>query len=209
MSASHPPTAWDDPDSRSAWTKLFTWAVLGQVLWPLICVGTLLLIVGPEWPVWLCFVPLLYSAYRTVLQYRYFTEAFQIRRILREYAWQVFATPESGIGGVPGAKSGDVWLKLPNPERSDDLVAMILHGHVRSPWWRRRLGPGVKPQRKAQVAEIWFAGDVRFAGVLAVPGPGRLFLLYQRPDNGPRFRRDVHEAADEALHRARRAGVRI
>ncbi|PTM91202.1 hypothetical protein [Streptomyces sp. VMFN-G11Ma] len=132
MSASYPPTAWVDPDSRRAWARLITWAVLGQTLWPLTCIGILVLVVGPEWPVWLCLVPLLYSAYRTVLQHRYFVEAFQIRGILKEYAWQTYATPESGVGGVPGAKSGDVWLKLPNPERPDDLVVIILRGHIRS-----------------------------------------------------------------------------
>jgi len=209
MSPTSPATAWDDPDSRRAWTTLFTWAVLGQILWPLVCLGSLLLIVGPEWPVWLCFAPLLYSGYRTVLQRRYLTDAFQIRRILKTYAWNRYKTPESGIGSVPGAKSGDVWLKLPNPERPADHIPVILHGHVRSPWWRRRLGPGVKPEKMAQVAEVWFAGDARFAGVLAVPGPRRLFLVYQHPTTDSRFLTDVREAAPEALDRARRAGVPV
>jgi len=191
--ASHS-TAWDAPGSHRAWTTLFTWAVLGQLLWPLICIGSMLLIVGPEWPVWLCFAPLLYSGYRTVLQHRYFTDAFQIRRILKAYAWQAYNTPESGIGNLPGAKSGDVWLKLSDPEQPDALTPVILHGHVRSPWWRRRLGPGVKPEMMAQVAEIWFAGDTRFTGVLAVPGPRRLFLVYQHHSRDSRSLADEREA---------------
>ncbi|MFE9607819.1 hypothetical protein [Streptomyces sp. NPDC006012] len=201
--------AWGDPDNRRAWKTLFTWAVLGQILWPLVCLGSLLLIVGPEWPVWLLFIPLVYSAYRSILQRRYLVDAFQVRRILKQYPWQVHKTPESGIGKVPGAKSGDVWLKFPNPEQSGDLIPVILHGHVRSPWWRRRLGPGVAPEKMAQVVEIWFAGDVRFAGVLAVPGPRRLFVVYQRPTKDSRFLTDVREATPDALARARRAGVRV
>lgn len=211
METTYHPTgsAWDDSATVGAWKQLFTFAVVGQILWPAACIGTfvLMILVG-RWSMWVMLPAIVYALYRSFLQRQYIVAALQARRILKVYPWQTHKTPESGIGQIPGAKLGDVWLAFPNPDRLDDAVHIILHGHARSAWWRRRLGRGYETEKTAQVAEIWFAGDPRFAGVIAVPGPKRLFLLYQLET--PSAHADGERGASpESLERARRTGFRI
>ncbi|MGW7549293.1 hypothetical protein ACWGKQ_50475 [Streptomyces sp. NPDC054770] len=210
MPPTHHPTAWDDPATRRSWAKLVTCALLGQILWPAAWLGLLAwyVIMSMTWTLWLFFVPLLYSFYRAFLQLSYISWAFHTRRLLRTYPWQVFEEPESGIGKVPGATAGDVWLSFPNPERPDEKLPMILKVHVRSTWWRRRLGRGYTTEKTQQIREVWFAGDPRFAAVIAVPGPRRFHVVQQRPIN-KRGVADLRGASPAALERARRAGVRL
>ncbi|WP_316779406.1 hypothetical protein [Streptomyces sasae] len=210
MPPTHHPTAWDDPATRRAWAKLVTCALLGQILWPAVWLGLLAwyVIMSISWTLWLFFVPLLYSFYRAFLQPAYISWAFHTRRLLRAYPWQVFEEPESGIGKVPGATDGDVWLSFPNPERVDEKLPMILKSHIRSMWWRRRLGRGHTSVKTAQAGEVWFAGDPRFAAVVAAPGPRHFYVVQQRPMN-KRGVADPHGASPAALERARRAGVRL
>ncbi|MFD4597363.1 hypothetical protein ACFWPQ_04920 [Streptomyces sp. NPDC058464] len=210
MPPTHHPAAWDDPATRRAWAKLVTCAFLGQILWPAAWLGLLAWYVtmSMTWTLWLFFVPLLYSFYRAFLQPSYISWAFHARRLLRAYPWQVFEEPENGIGKVPGATAGDVWLSFPNPERQDEKLPMILKVHIRSMWWRRRLGRGYTTEKTKQIREVWFAGDPRFAAVIAVPGPCRFHVVQQRPTN-ERGVADLRGASPAALERARRAGVRL
>ncbi|WP_406440075.1 hypothetical protein OHB00_32680 [Streptomyces sp. NBC_00631] len=210
MPPTHHPTAWDDPATRRAWVKLVTCALLGQILWLAAWLGLLVWYVTMSltWTLWLFFVPLLYSFYRAFLQPSYISWAFHTRRLLRAYPWQVFEEPENGIGKVPGATAGDVWLSFPNPERLDEKLPMILKVHVRSMWWRRRLGRGYTTEKTRQIREVWFAGDPRFAAVIAAPGPRRFHVVQQRPMNR-RGVADPRDASPAALERARCAGVRL
>ncbi|WP_369261217.1 hypothetical protein [Streptomyces sp. R35] len=161
------------------------------------------------WTLWLFFIPMAYTFYRSFLQPRYFIGAFRARRLLRQYRWQIYETPESGIGNIPGVRAGYVWLKFPDPEAPDQLVTMVMHSHVGSDWWGGRLGKRAKPERKVQVQEIWFAGDPRFAAVIAVPGPRRLYVIHQRPNYNRAVSADARGAGPDALERARRAGVHV
>jgi hypothetical protein len=202
-------TAWDDPATRRAWTKLIACAILGQILWPAAWVGMLAWYVSSlTWTLWLFFAPMLYAFYRTCLQPAYFVWAFRARRLLREYPWQVHKSPESGIGKIPDAGPADVWLKFPDPERTTEKVGMVMRSHLRAMFWARRLGPGVKPAKAAQVEEVWFAGDPRFAGVIAVPGPRRLYVICQRLSYTG-IPAGTHGAGPQAAERARRAGIRV
>ena len=205
------PTAWDDQATRRAWTKLLICAALGQVLWPAAWVTLLAWYVSMSvtWTLWLFFVPMAYAFYRTFLQWAYWRGAFRARLILRQYPWQMYEAPESGIGNIPGVRKGYAWLNIPNPEVPDQQVTMVMHSHVRSIWWGGRLGKRAGAERKAQVREIWFAGDPRFAAVLAVPGPRRLYVIHQRPSYTPGLPADAHGAGPQALELARRAGVRV
>ncbi|GGJ18320.1 hypothetical protein [Streptomyces brasiliensis] len=204
----HAACAWDDVATQRTWSKLFTSAVVGQIVWPVVSVGSfVLMILLGQWSMWFMLPVAVYALYRTVLQRRYIVSAVQARRILRVYPWQVHRTPKSGIGQITGAKLGDVWLAFPDPDQPESLVPIVLHGHARSAWWRRRLGRGYETDKTRQVAEVWFAGDVRFAGVIAVPGPRRLFLLFQLAAN-PGIPGQNKTSLD-AVERARRAGVRL
>ncbi|MFJ6704180.1 MULTISPECIES: hypothetical protein [unclassified Streptomyces] len=204
------PTAWDDPATRRAWAKLIISAFLGQIVWPAVWLGLLAgyVIMSITWTLWLFFVPLLYSFYRAFLQPAYISWAFRTRRLLRAYPWQVFEKPESGIGKIPGATAGDVWLKFPDPERPGETTPLILKVHIRSMWWRRRLGRGYASPKTAQAGQVLFAGDPRFAAVIAVPGPRRLYVILRQPTDG-RGHVDPGAASPAALERARRAGVRL
>ena len=187
MPVTHHPSAWDDPATRHAWTRLVTCAALGQFFWPLAWAALLAWYVSMSetWTLWLFFVPMAYTFYRTFLQVAYWREAFRARSLLRRYPWQRYNAPESGIGNIPGVRSGCAWLRFPLPDAPDQQVTMTMHSHVRSVWWGGRLGKRAKPERKAQVQEIWFAGDPRMAAVIAVPGPRRLYVLHQRPSYSP------------------------
>jgi hypothetical protein len=187
-----------------------TWAVLGQILWPAVWAGLMAwyVIMSVTWTLWLFFAPMLYSFYRAFLQPSYILWALRTRRFLRVYPWQVFEAPESGIGRIPGATPGDVWLSFPNPERPDDRVQVILSVHIRSVWWRRRLGRGYNTEKTAQAKTVWLAGDPRFAAVIAVPGPRHLYVILQRPADKSGTA-DPRDASPQALERARRAGVRV
>ncbi|MET8948994.1 hypothetical protein ABZX30_37150 [Streptomyces sp. NPDC004542] len=201
-------SAWEDSATQAACAKLLTFAVVGQVVWPAVCVGgfVIMLLVG-QWAMWFILPIFLYSLYRAFLQRHYINSAVQARRVLKVYPWQVYRMPESGIGQIPGAKLGDVWISFPNPDQPEKGVPVVLHGHARSVWWRRRLGRGYETGKTSQVAKVWFAGDPRFAGVIAVPGPRRLFLLYQlaagHAGNG-----GERVVSPKAIERARRAGIR-
>jgi len=186
MAPTHYPTAWDDPDTHRAWTKLIGCAVLGQILWVAAWVGLLVWYVtlSATWTLWLFFMPLLYTFYRAFLQRVYIGTALHARRILREHPWQVFEDLASDIGNLPGVRPGYVWLQLPDPQAPNEHVTMVMHSHVRSMWWGR-LSKRASPHRKAQVRQIWFAGDPRVAGVIAVPGPRHFYVLTQTVKNSP------------------------
>lgn len=172
------PTAWDDPDTRRAWTKLIGCAVLGQILWVAAWIGLLAMyvVLSAPWTLWLFCAPLLYTFYRAFLQRVYISTALHARRLLREYPWRVFEDLASDIGNLPGVRPGYAWLQLPDPQAPNQHVTMVMHSHVRSMWWGR-LSKRAAPHRKAQIRQIWFAGDPRLAGVIAVPGPRHFYVL--------------------------------
>ncbi|MFJ4782835.1 hypothetical protein [Streptomyces sp. NPDC088794] len=190
------PTAWDDPATRRAWNRLAICAVIGQILWPAAWAGLLVwyVIMSIAWTLWLFFVPLAYTFYRTFLQVAYWRGAFRARRILRHHPWQVYEAPESGIGNIPGVRNGYAWLRFPHPEAPDQQVTMVMHSHVRSVWWGGRLGKRAKPARKAEVRTVWFAGDPCLAAVIAVPGPRHLYVIDQRPSYRPAPTSEVRDA---------------
>ncbi|MFJ2832720.1 hypothetical protein ACIPC1_35080 [Streptomyces sp. NPDC087263] len=204
-------TAWEDPATRRAWTKLVICAIACQILWPVAWMGLLAwyVVMSITWTLWFFFVPMLYSFYRAFLQPRYIIGAFRTRRLLRHYPWQVHETPESGVGNIPGVRAGYTWLRFPDPEAPGQLVTMVMHSHVRSVWWGGRLGRRATPERKAQVREIWFAGDPRFAAVIAAPGPRRLYVIHQLSSYNWAIPAEAAGATPQALDRARRAGVHV
>ncbi|MET8134990.1 hypothetical protein ABZV24_24095 [Streptomyces sp. NPDC005251] len=87
---------------------------------------------------------------------------------------------------------------------------------MRTFWWMRRFGTArTKPELKAQIEPLWFAGDPRFIAVIAAAGrkgeaPKRLHLLYQRTATGRRGIEPTDwNASPAALERARRSGAQV
>ncbi|MBE8474111.1 hypothetical protein [Streptomyces justiciae] len=188
--------------------------VIGLVGW----IGGWIVLLGvslhtPDWVVWICMPYFVYGAYRTVTQYHYFGAALWMRRILRTYPWQVVPDIPHGLTKRPevvGRQYG--WFELPNPARTDQQLPLVFAEHLRTEWWSRRMAPRAKPQLKAEIETVWFAGDPRFVGLIGAPtaegtAPRRLHIVEQKTDvrSGQRFADWGATPVD--IERGRQAGV--
>ncbi|MER6320878.1 MULTISPECIES: hypothetical protein [Streptomyces] len=121
-----------------------------------------------DWLVWVFLPYFVYAPYRALTQLRYFPEALSMLRILRTYGWQCVTEVPYGLTDRPDISSRHYgWFELPNPARPEQRLPMVFTRHLRLEWWSRRMAPRAKPYLKAQIEEIWFAGDPRFIGVIA------------------------------------------
>ncbi len=208
-------TAWDHPLSRRAWVSHLVVNVVGLIGWLAAWIGLLAVLVvflSPGFA--FLFVPfLIYSLYRAVIQLRYFPAAFRMRRILQTYPWQILRNVPSGLSKhpeVPGRQYG--WFELPNPAHPEQRLPLVFAQHLRTEWWSRRLAPRAKPELKAQVEVMWFAGDPRFIGLIAAPAPSgkaprHLHIVQQQltVEDGRSFA--DWGATPEDIERGRRVGI--
>lgn len=212
------PTAWDHPPTRKAWTQHMVLIVLRLVGWIAVWIGSLAVLVVFLSPGFTpLFIPLLgYATFRAVLQLAYIRPSIQIQRVLWEYPWQFLSGVPRGRNKHPLAQEDEMWLELPNPEEPGERIPLLFLSGMRTFWWMRRFGTArTKPELKAQIEPLWFAGDPRFVAVIAATSrngeaPKRLHLLYQRSATG---RRGVEpsdwNASPAALERARRSGAHV
>lgn len=215
MRPSDHPSAWDHQPTRSAWAKHMTMNILGQLGWTVTYPGLFyVMVVYTSQTFVFVFLPfILYSFYRFFIQLTYFPWAFRMRRVLREYPWQLLKTVPSGLGKYPDARDDGMWFELRNPVDSAEKIPLVFIKHHRSHWWLKRLdGPRTKPHRRAQIEPLWFAGDPRFLAVVAAPGrggtePKRLHMLYQRSVFDSRSVPETWGASAADVERARRAGA--
>ncbi|MGP3952769.1 hypothetical protein [Streptomyces sp. 7N604] len=210
------PTAWDHPPARNAWMKHMAMNVVGLIGWIAAWFGLLAVLVvflSPGFT--FLFVPfLIYTFYRAFVQLFYFPWAVRMMRILREYPWQVLKGVPCGLTKHPevlGRQYG--WFEFPNPGRAEQRLPLVFPRHMRVGWWHRRMAPRAKPQLKAQIDVVWFAGDPRFIGLVAAPtsdgrAPRRLHVLQQQmgSDGGRRSLSDWG-VTPEDIDRGRRAGI--
>jgi hypothetical protein len=190
--------------------------VAGQVFWTAAYPGLFyVMVVFTSQAFVFAFLPfILYSLYRSLIQLTYFPWALRMRRILREYPWQVLEGVPSGLGKYPGARDDGIWFEFRNPANPDEKIPLVFIKHQRQHWWLKRMdGPRTKPEQRAQIEPLWFAGDPRFLGVIAAPGrggkaPKRLHVLYQRPVFDSRLVPESWGADTADIESARRAGAR-
>ncbi|MCF0076100.1 hypothetical protein [Streptomyces lomondensis] len=158
-------------------------------------------------------LPLCYCVYRAVVQLRYFPPALRMRRIMRAYPWQVLQRVPHGLTSHPDvSEKHHGWFEFPNPARPEQRLALVFARHLRTEWWHRRMAPRAKPKLKAQIESIWFAGDPRFIGLIAVGGrggtvPRRLHVLEQWADSRNGQRLSDWGVTAEDIERGRRVGV--
>lgn len=219
MNAADYRTGWEHPLTRRSWAKHMAMNVVGLLCWPVAWIGQLYALVvflSPGYAL-LLGPSLCYTLYRTVVQLSYFSTAFRMRCILREYPWQVSYKVPRGVDEHPDAEDDGIWIELPDPtDPSRHGVPLTFVKHHRSYWWLRHIGgPRTKPTRKAKLEPLWFAGDPRFLGVVAVStkdglAPRRLHFLY-RPSAfaGKAAHQQWDNARPAELERARRAGARF
>ncbi|MFL4906728.1 hypothetical protein ACJ6WF_26930 [Streptomyces sp. MMS24-I2-30] len=192
-----------------------TMNVLGQIAWTIAYPGLFYVMVVYTSQVFvIVFLPLiLYAFYRFFVQLTYFTWAFRIRRVLREYPWQLLKSVPSGLGKYQGARDDGMWFDFQNPADTEGRIPLVFIKHQRSYWWLKRMaGPRTKPHRRAQIEPLWFAGDPRFLAVVAASdrggqAPKRLHMLYQRPVFDRRATPDAWGASGSDIERAQRAGA--
>jgi hypothetical protein len=121
-------------------------------------------------------------------------------RILSVYPWQ------SHSGAAQVAQNGTVFLRLPNPEGAGKPVSVRVRRPATGRW--RTIA------RANPTQEVWFAGDPRVGGVLALPGPRGFALALQGGAAGQAERANpergggpaLRDMSEEALQRARSAG---
>ncbi len=211
-------TAWDHPPTRRAWVQHVITTIVRLVGWIAVWVaslGVLVTFLSPGFTI--LFIPLLgYAAFRAVLQLAYLGPSIQIQRVLWQYPWQFLTDVPRGRNKHPGLQDDAMWFELPNPEDPEERIPLPFLSTMRTFWWMRRFGTTrTKPELKAQIEPLWFAGDPRFVAVVAATGrggkgPKRLHLLYQRAAAGRRGADPVHwDACPAALERARRAGAYV
>jgi hypothetical protein len=209
------PTAWDHPPTCHAWCRHLAMNAIGLLGWFMIAVSSLGLLVGVFTPAWsVLFVPLMaYAVYRVIVQWVYFSLARAMQRILWHYPWQLISKASYGLKAHPDAPVSAMWVALPDPADPERAVPLLFRSHLRQNWWIARMRPRAKPEKSAQLEPLWFAGDPRFFGVIAVTGrrgaPKRLYRLSQPGVFHPRAGAERRDAAGEDVDRARRAGAYI
>ncbi|MET9405631.1 hypothetical protein ABZX90_07590 [Streptomyces sp. NPDC002935] len=212
------PTAWDHPPTRRAWTHHMILIIIRLVGWIAVWIGSLGVLVVFLSPGFTpLFVPLLgYATFRAVLQLAYIRPSIQIQRVLWNYPWQLLTGVPRGRNKHPRVQEDEMWLELPNPEEPEERIPLLFLSGMRTFWWMRRFGTArTKPELKAQIEPLWFAGDPRFIAVIAATSrngkaPKRLHLLYQRTATGRRGIEPTDwNASPAALERARRSGAHV
>ncbi|MFF1512776.1 hypothetical protein [Streptomyces sp. NPDC058305] len=212
------PTAWSHPPTRRSWFYHLITTGLRFLGWIAVWISSLGFLVSFLSPVYsFLFIPaLIYSAFRAVLQLAYIRPSLYIRRVLQQYPWQLLTGVPRGRNKHPAVQEDEMWLELPNPERPDERIPLLFLSGMRTFWWMRRFGTArTKPELKAQIEPLWFAGDPRFVAVIAAgsrsgTAPRRLHLLYQLTATGRRGVAPIDwHAGPAALERARRSGAHV
>jgi hypothetical protein len=196
-----------------------TLSALGLLIWPATVLGLLyVLVVFLSKGFVPLFVPLLcYAFYRSVIQLHHISSAFHAIRVLQTYPWRILQDAPRGLGDHPDAEVKGMWIEFPLPQGdTESRVPLVFVKHYGSMWWLKRIGgPRTKPGLKAQLDTLWFAGDPRFLGVVAVPSkngnvPWRLHFLYQPSAfDSSAARRNWDGVTPYDAECARRAGARL
>lgn len=192
-------TAYEDPATRWARRRTAAFRLSAFLLSLASFVAWLyVVLLTPVWTLWILFPALFVLIYLAMLNTARVLAVRALRRILKVYPWQ----------SVPGAASiannGTTRFSFTDPECPDKTVSLGYGSFLGSGYtfWVRKV-------RSGEVDEVWFAGAPRFLGVVAVPGPRRLFGVAQRTVVDDRMSARAHGVNPEARERARAPGARV
>ncbi|MFG2739004.1 hypothetical protein ACGFY0_02880 [Streptomyces chartreusis] len=189
------PAAWDTPGTPAAflrWTaQRLAKAIALVALWWGALYVTILLPVAAVVPMVLVLFVIMYAA---VLALGRLVGGLRIRRILTVYPWR----------RQPGAvrvNKGNAVFVLPDPDRPESTVSLKFNAGLFRSWSREAL--------KDYDEELWYAGDPRFACVVAKPGLRSLACLTQPTAYNWRTSPRRKGLSPEARRRARAIGARV
>ncbi|WP_155058704.1 hypothetical protein [Streptomyces blattellae] len=196
------PVAWETPGTRAAlcrWAARLLAKMLGWIMvWLAWLYGVLIQLSWGAVAV-LAGLPLVVIAYLVCAQLFALSKLWRMYRILKVYPWRQQRDGVRAKRQWPrGARAVFV---LPNPDRPEKTESPEEQGGFFRIWDR--------VARKGFHDELWYAGDPRFACVVAKPGPKTLSYADQRTayslDTSPR-RKGI---SPEARRRARAIGARV
>ncbi|MER6093473.1 hypothetical protein [Streptomyces bluensis] len=192
------PVAWETPGTPSAlarWAALQLAKIVGwfALWWALVA---LTVVVLPVWAVAPMTLPLAVTIYLVVMASWRLRRVWMLRRILTTYPWR------QQPGGVRyDARGRKASFVLPDPDRPEKTVSPKISGFFFRPWDR--------VARKGFDGELWYAGDPRFACVIAKPGLKMLTYAVQPTAFNRRTSPRRKGLSPEARRRARAIGARV
>ncbi|MFF4212693.1 hypothetical protein ACFYZE_25700 [Streptomyces sp. NPDC001796] len=188
--------AWETPGTSSAlgrWAALQLAKLVGwSALWWVFVAVTV--VVLPVWAAALMALPLAVTGYLAVMVSRRLKKVWLLRRILTVYPWR--QQPEA-----VRLKGKSAVFVLPNPDRPEKMVSPKEPGNLLKLWDR--------VARKGFHEELWYAGDPRFACVVARPGLKSLSYVVDPVAWHPRTSPRRKGVSPEARRRARAIGARV
>ncbi|MET9831867.1 hypothetical protein ABZ078_21800 [Streptomyces sp. NPDC006385] len=190
------PVAWETPGTRRAfllWTaRHLARALVWVALWWGALYVTLLLPVAAVVPMVLV---LLSIGTMALVALGRLAMGWRMWRILRVYPWRQLS------GAVRITKGKDALFVLPDPDSPEKVVSLKAPAGLFRTWSHEAL--------KEYDEELWYAGDPRFACVVAKPGLRGLGYLAQPTAYNHRTSPRRKGLSPEARRRARAIGARV
>jgi hypothetical protein len=190
------PVAWDTPGTPRAfglWTARHLAKALGWVaLWWGALFVTVMLPVAATVPMVLV---LLVIGIIALLAFGRFALGWRMWRILRVYPWR------QQSGAVRITKGKDALFVLYDPDSPEKTVSLKVSAGLFRTWSHEAM--------KDYDEELWYAGDPRFACVVAKPGLRGLGVLTQPTAYNYRTSPRRKGLSPEARRRARAIGARV
>ncbi|MGW6735806.1 hypothetical protein [Streptomyces sp. NPDC055013] len=196
------PVAWETPGTRAAlcrWAgrlvgKMLAWAAL----WLAWLYGVVIATFSGGAAI-AAALPLVVIAYLVSVQIYGLFKLWRMYRILKVYPWR------QQSDGVHADQRRSRWARakfvLPNPDRPEKTESPEEHGGLFRIWDR--------VVRKGFHDALWYAGDPRFACVVARPGPKTLSYVAQPTAYDHRTSPRRKGLSPEARRRARAIGARV
>lgn len=191
------PVAWDTPGTRRAFQRWTAQNLAKSLGWVALWWGTVYLtLLLPVAAVVLMVLVLLTIGILAILALGRLVLGWRMRRILAVYPWRRHS------GAVRyDARGRRASFVLPDPDRPEKTVSPKITGFFFRPWDRIA--------RKGFDGDLWYAGDPRFACVIAKPGLKAMTYAAQPTAFNTRTSPRRKGLSPEARRRARAIGARV
>ncbi|RPE41668.1 hypothetical protein EDD90_4759 [Streptomyces sp. Ag109_O5-1] len=194
--------AFDDPGTLRAWQRARRRSITATTLWILSLPGFFVLetitwesLTGGSLPVYIMVLPILISAVGVGVSDSRRVQLKEMRRILAVYPWQDHPP-------LKNATPADInYLKLPDPDDRAKYISVVVRRYgLTGKHWRSALS-------NARTRGFMFAGDPRFAAVVALRGVDELGMARPTHVLAPARGARPDGVSEPAWLRARAAGI--